>query len=176
MKTAIIKTMSEKEKSLAQCLHSIIAPILESSKGNLKSNSPSKSDCSKVLSNVVEVRKENSCHKLPTIHSNNHRQKRSTNVVVSTESPNSDDIRNTSRNTNTKDIKKVFVLGGSMVKHVQGWDITKRIDNKRKGLCEAVFWIQGRLYERLHETLYQREQYRSSDILCRDKRCSLKMK
>ena len=120
MKTAIIKIMSEKEKSLAQCSDSVIAPILESSKGNSKSNSPSKSDCSKVLSNVVKVSKENSCDKLPTIHSNNSRQKRSTNVVVSTESPSSDDIRNTSRNTNTKDIKKVFVLGDSMVKLVQG--------------------------------------------------------
>ena len=132
MKTVIIKTMSEKEKSLAQCSHSIIGPILESSKGNLKSNSPSKSDCSEVLSNVVEVSKKNSCDKLPTIHSNNSRQKRFTNVVVSAESPNSDDIRNTSTNKNTKDIKKAFVLGESMVKHVQGWDITKRIDNKRK--------------------------------------------
>ena len=41
MKTVIIKTTSEKEKSLAQCLHSIIASIFESSKGNPKSNSPS---------------------------------------------------------------------------------------------------------------------------------------
>ena len=95
----------KKEKSLAQCSHSTIAPILESSKRNKKSNSPSKSGCSEVLSNVEEVSKENSCDKLPTIHSNNNRQKRSTNVVVSTESPNSDDIRNTSRNTNTKDIR-----------------------------------------------------------------------
>ena len=101
MKTAIIKTVSEKEKSLTQCSHSIIAPILESSKGNMKSNSPSKSNCSKVLSNVVEVSRENSCDKLPTIHSDNNRQKISANVV-STESPDSDDIRNTSRNTNTK--------------------------------------------------------------------------
>ena len=46
MKTAIIKTMSEKKKSLAQCSHSITAPILESSKKNPKSNSPSKSGCS----------------------------------------------------------------------------------------------------------------------------------
>ena len=45
MKTAIIKTMSKKEKLLAQCSHSITAPILESSKGNAKSNSPSKSSC-----------------------------------------------------------------------------------------------------------------------------------
>ena len=120
METAIIKTISEKEKSLAQCSHSIIAPILESSKGNPKSNSPSKSDYSEVLSNVVEVSKENSCDKLPTIHSNNSCQKRSTNVAVSTESPNSDDIRNASRNINTKDIKRVFVLEDSMVKHVQG--------------------------------------------------------
>ena len=120
METAIIKTISEKEKSLAQCSHSTIAPILESSKGNPKSNSPSKSDYSEVLSNVVEVSNENSCDKLPTIHSNNSRQKRSTNVAVSTESPNSDDIRNASRNINTKDIKRVFVLEDSMVKHVQG--------------------------------------------------------
>ena len=92
MKTAIIKTMSEKEKSLAQCSHSIIAPILKSSKGNPKSNSPSESDCSEVLSNEVEVSKENSCE----------------------------------------------------------------------------------LYERLHETLYQREQSGSFDISCRDRRCSIK--
>ena len=56
--------MSEKEKSLAQCSHSIIAPILDSYKGNLKSNSPSKSTCREFLNNVVEVSKE------PTIHSN----------------------------------------------------------------------------------------------------------
>ena len=68
MKTAIIKTMSEKEKSLAQCSHSALAPILESSKGNLKSNSPRKS-------NVVTVSKENTCAKSPTIHSDKNRQK-----------------------------------------------------------------------------------------------------
>ena len=62
--TTIIKTMSEKEKSLAQCSHSIIAPILDLYKGNLKSNSPSKSTCREFLNNVVEVSKE------PTIHSN----------------------------------------------------------------------------------------------------------
>ena len=49
MKTAIIKTMSEKEKLLAQCSHLIIAPILASSKENPKSNSPSKSGCSEFL-------------------------------------------------------------------------------------------------------------------------------
>ena len=48
VKNAMIKTMSEKEKLLAQCSRSIIAPILESSKGNPKSNSPSKSDHSEV--------------------------------------------------------------------------------------------------------------------------------
>ena len=67
MKTAIIKIMPEKENSLPQYLHSIIAPILESSKGNLKSNSPSKSDCSEVLSNEVKISKENSRDQLPTI-------------------------------------------------------------------------------------------------------------
>ena len=132
MKTAIIKTMSVKEKSLAQCSHSIIVPILESSEGNPKSNSPSKSECSDVLSNVVEAGKESSRDKLPTIHSENNRQRGSPNIAVSTESPNSDHIKNISRNTNTKNTKNGFVLGDSMVKHVQGWDITKRIDNKRK--------------------------------------------
>ena len=52
-------------------------------------------------------------------------KKKSANVVVSTESSNSDNIRNASRNTNTKDIKKVFVLVDSMVKHVQEWDIIR---------------------------------------------------
>ena len=28
--------------------------------------------------------------------------------------------------------KKVFVLGDSLVKHIQGWDITKKLENKRK--------------------------------------------
>ena len=28
--------------------------------------------------------------------------------------------------------KKVFVLGGSMFKHIQGWDITKKLENKHK--------------------------------------------
>ena len=62
---------------------------------------------------------KNSWDKLPTISSQNNRQGGSPNVVVSTESPNSDDIKNTSRNTNTKIIKKVFVLGDSMVKHIK---------------------------------------------------------
>ena len=39
-----------------------MAPILESSKKNPESNSPSKSNCSQFLSNVVEVSKENSCN------------------------------------------------------------------------------------------------------------------
>ena len=39
--------------------------------------------------------------------------------------------------TNTKKLvinekKKVFVLGDSMVKHIQGWDITKELENKHK--------------------------------------------
>ena len=67
--------MSEKEKSLAQCFHSVIAPILESSKENLKSNSPSKRSCHKFLSNVVEVSKENTCDKSQTIYSDKNRQK-----------------------------------------------------------------------------------------------------
>ena len=129
IKTAIIKTMSEKKKSI------LIFNYISNSwfvKGKSKSNPSSKIDYSEVLNDVVEVSKENSREKLPTSHSKNNRQSRSSNIVVSTESPKSDDIRNTSRNSNTKDIKEVFVLGDSMVKYVQRWDITKRIDNKRK--------------------------------------------
>ena len=106
--------MSEKEKSLAQCFHSVVALILESSKRNPKSNSPNESSCHEFLSNVVEVSKENTCGKSQTIHFDKNWQKKSTNVVLSTESPNSDDIRNASTTTNTKDIK-VFVLGNSIV-------------------------------------------------------------
>ena len=131
MKTVITKTKSGKEKLLAQCSHSILASNLESPKQNLKSNSPSKSDCSEILSNVVEVSKNNFSDQLLTIHSKNNQQRESSNIVVSLESSNSDNIRNTSGNTNTKNIK-VCVLGESMVKHVQGWEITKGIRNKRK--------------------------------------------
>ena len=74
---------------------------------------------------MVEVSKKNSRDKLPAIHSENNRQKRHKIVAVSTESPNSDDIRNCSRNSNTKDIKRVFVSGENMVKHVQGWDLLR---------------------------------------------------
>ena len=76
MKTAIIKTVSEKGKSLAQCSVSVMTPILDPSKGNPKSNSPSKSTRSEFLHNVVEVSKENTCDKSPTIHSDKNRQKR----------------------------------------------------------------------------------------------------
>ena len=116
--------MSEKEKSLAQCLHSIIAPILDSYKENLKSNSPSKSTCREFLSNVVEVSKE------PTIHSNK-------NIAVSTESSNSGNIRHASRNTNNKDIKKVFVLGDrSLIFHVRTNDVSS--NKKAKSIEESV--------------------------------------
>ena len=53
MTTGVIKTMAEKEKLKAQCLHSVVAPITESSKGNPKPNSPRKSGCSEFLTNVV---------------------------------------------------------------------------------------------------------------------------
>ena len=79
MKTANIKTMSQKQKSLAQCWHSVIAPILEPSKGNPKSNSPSKSprrEFLQFLNNIVEVRKENTCDKSPTVQSDKNRQKK----------------------------------------------------------------------------------------------------
>lgn len=115
MKTAIIKAMSERENSLVPCLYSAEAPFLESSNGNPKLNSPNKSDCSEVLSNAVQITKENSLYKLPTISSENNRQGESRNVV-STERPKSDDIRNTSGNKNTRDIK-VLVLKDSVVKH-----------------------------------------------------------
>ena len=154
MKTAIIKTISEKENSLAQCSHSVIAPILESPKGNLKSNSPSKSTRSEFLNNVVEVSKENTCDKSPTIHSDKNRQKNLQMLLYQLEVPIV--IRNASKNTNTK-------------------DITKRIDNKRKVYVRQFSGSKvDCMKERLHETLYQREQSRSSDISCRDKRRSIK--
>ena len=53
MTTGVIKTMAEKEKLKAQCSHSVVAPITESSKGNPKPNSPRKSGCSEFLSNVI---------------------------------------------------------------------------------------------------------------------------
>lgn len=61
MKTAIIKTMSEEEETLARCPHSNVVPILESAKGNLKANSPKKSGCSKVLSDVIQTMNETFC-------------------------------------------------------------------------------------------------------------------
>ena len=88
---------------------------------------PEKSTATEVLSNVVQSRKESSNNRLPAVNSENYLHRGSPNIVVSTESLNSDD---TSGSTSTKDIKKVFVLGNSMVKHVQEWDITKRIENK----------------------------------------------
>ena len=52
-------------------------------------------------------------------------------LLYQLKSLNKDVIRNTSRNTNTNDIK-AFVLGDSMIKHVQGWDITKRTESNSK--------------------------------------------
>ena len=106
-----------------------LPPLKLLSNGNLKLNSPNKCNCSKVLSNPVQITKENSRDKLPTINSEKTRQKGAPNVKISTESSNSDDIRNNSRSTNTKHIKEVFVLGDNMINHVQGWGITKGTDN-----------------------------------------------
>lgn len=75
MKIAITKTILEKEKSSVQCSYSIVAPVLESSSRNLKFNSLGKIDCIEVLSNEVQVTKENSRDKLPTINSENYRQR-----------------------------------------------------------------------------------------------------
>ena len=58
IKIVIIRNMSEKEKLLIQCLHLIVAPILESSNGNPILNSPSKSFevlSSEVLSNAIKI-------------------------------------------------------------------------------------------------------------------------
>ena len=49
-----------------------------------------------------------------------YEHKRSPNVVISTESPNSDDTINAGKKTSTKDIKNLFVLEDSMVKQAQG--------------------------------------------------------
>ena len=75
MKIAITKTILEKENSSVQCSYSIVAPVLESSSRNLEFNSLGKIDCIEVLSNEVQVTKENSRDKLPTINSENYRQR-----------------------------------------------------------------------------------------------------
>ena len=118
MKTVIIRTMSEKKKPSGQCSHSIIALILESSYGNPELNSPSKRVSDEVLSNAVQISKTSSRDKLPKNNSKNNRQIGSPNVIVSSEKPNNNDIRNTSKKTHTRDFKKVFALGDSMIKHV----------------------------------------------------------
>ena len=41
---------------------------------------------------------------------------------------------------------KVFALGDSMVNHIQGWDITEKLQNKQN-LYQAVRWIKSNLYE-----------------------------
>ena len=41
--------------------------------------------------------------------------------------------------------EKVFVLVDSMVKHIQGWDITKKVENKQS-LYQEVRWIRSNLY------------------------------
>ena len=42
--------------------------------------------------------------------------------------------------------KKVFVLVDSLVKHMQGWGITKKLENKQS-LYQAVCRIKSNLYE-----------------------------
>ena len=40
--------------------------------------------------------------------------------------------------------KKVFVLGDSIAKYIQSWEITKKRDNTHtEGLSETVSWLES---------------------------------
>ena len=48
--------------------------------------------------------------------------------------------------------KKVFVLGDSIAKYIQSWEITKKRDNTHthtEGLSETVSWLESQLHEGL---------------------------
>ena len=127
MNTAFIKTNSKKGKLLTQCPLSNAAPIFQLPNGRPKSNYLKKDVGSEVLRDVVKRTSKNLFlliqQSIPKV--TNMKDPR-------TESPNSDDTRNANKKTSTKDIEKIFVVEDNMVNHVQKWDITKRIDNKKK--------------------------------------------
>ena len=50
-----------------------------------------------------------------------------------------------------KNNEKIYIVGDSMVKHVERWILKKSID---KDLCKTFFKGKGKMYERLYEALY----------------------
>ena len=52
--------------------------------------------------------------------------------------------------------KNGYILGYSMVKHVEGWKLTKSIGRKQS-LRMKLPWSKNKVYERLYETLYLRK-------------------
>ena len=39
--------------------------------------------------------------------------------------------------------QKVFILGDSILKHIQGWEITKKLEKKTESLSETIFWLKS---------------------------------
>ena len=54
-------------------------------------------------------------------------------------------------NKNNK--QKIFILGDSMVKTINGWSISENL-KKKKCLCTIIFWIKSKMYGGLRQTLY----------------------
>ena len=82
---------------------------------------------------------------------NNNRNNKNNNNNITKVNKNNDHHLGEKDQIKTKKLvvnekKKVFVLGDSMVKHIQGWDITKKLENKQS-LHQAVHWIKSNLYE-----------------------------
>ena len=42
-----------------------------------------------------------------------------------------------------KNKQKVFMLGDNIVKHIQGWEITKKTRQQTESLRETIFWLQS---------------------------------
>ena len=51
-----------------------------------------------------------------------------------------------------KNKQNVFILGDSIVKHIRGYEITKKLHNKQS-FRETIFWLQSQLHERLREAI-----------------------
>ena len=52
--------------------------------------------------------------------------------------------------------KNGYILGYSMVKHVEGWKLTKSIGRKQS-LRMKLPWSKNKVHERLYETQYLRK-------------------
>ena len=39
--------------------------------------------------------------------------------------------------------QKVFILGDSIIKRIQGWEIAKKTRQQTESLHETIFWLQS---------------------------------